>query len=284
MRTIACALLLLACLPASGQVAVELILDQKQFLRDESLPIKVRISNRSGQTLKLAEDPDWLTFQVENRDGSAVPQHEGPVVQEPFELESASAATRRVDLMRFFTLSRPGAYKVTASLRLKDWNQQITSKQENFDIIPGAKIWEQEFGVPRRDGPPEVRKYTLQQANYLKQLLLYARVTDARDTEVFRVLPLGPLVSFHNPEAQVDRASNLHVLFQKYARSFYYVVVSPQGEIQQRETHEYVGSSRPVLRADEFGNFSVSGGTRRRASDDLPVVTAESSNGSTAKP
>ena len=36
---------------AQAQVSVELLIDQEQFLRDESLPVKVRIVNRSGQTL-----------------------------------------------------------------------------------------------------------------------------------------------------------------------------------------------------------------------------------------
>jgi hypothetical protein len=273
MRKFGWALLLLACLPASAQVAVELVLEQNQFLRDQSLPVKVRIVNRSGQTLKLGETLDWLDFQVENRDGKPVIQREPPAIQDAFELESASAATRRVDLMPSFVL-QPGRYKVTVMLRLKEWGQEIASKPQNFDIIPGFKVWEQEVGVPVKDAPPEVRRYSLQQATYLKRLLLYARLTDKDDIRVFRVQPLGPLVSFSKPEAQIDKASNLHVLFQSGARSFYYVVVSPSGDVLQRETHDYAGKSRPVLRAGENGTFYVAGGARRRSADDLPATPA----------
>ena len=42
------------------------------YLRDESLPVKVRITNRSGQELHLGREADWLNFIVENRDGSLV--------------------------------------------------------------------------------------------------------------------------------------------------------------------------------------------------------------------
>ena len=52
--------------------AIEVVLDQAQFLRDESLPVKVRISNRSGQTLKLGQDPDWLSFNIQRLDGSCI--------------------------------------------------------------------------------------------------------------------------------------------------------------------------------------------------------------------
>jgi hypothetical protein len=284
MRIVVCVLLLFACLPGRAQVTVEVLLEQAQFLRDESLPVKVRITNRSGQTLALGEDANWLSFQVENVDGQPVVERGDPQVREPFLLESASAATRRVDLMPFFSLSRPGRYTVAAKVRIKEWGQEISSRPAKFDIIPGFKVWEQEFGVPAQDGAPDVRKYSLQQATYLKQLLLYVRLTDHLDDRIYRVQPLGPLVSFSKPEAQVDKASNLHVLFQSGARSFYYVVVSPSGELLQRETHAFAGNSRPMLKADDTGSFAVSGGERRRAATDLPLPTPESSNGPAIKP
>ena len=277
MRTIACALLLLACFPARAQVTIELLLDQSQFLRDESVPVKVRVVNRSGQTLTLGDDPNWLTFHVANRNGRPVVQRSEPAVEGAFELESASAANRRVDLVPHFSLSEPGRYVVTATVRIEGWGQAIVSPAKDFDIIPGFKVWEQEFGLPAKEGIPEVRKYSLQQAKYMKQLLLYARLSDDRDGRVFRVQPLGPLVSFAKPEAQVDKGSKLHVLFQSGARSFYYVVVSPYGELLQRETHEFIGDSRPVLRSTEGGGFGVFGGGRRRSVTDLPTAPVEPS-------
>ena len=275
MRTIACALLLLACLSAHAQVAVELLLDQSQFLRDESVMVKVRIINRSGQTLTLGDDANWLTFHVQNRNSRSVVQRSDPAVEGSFELESASAATRRVDLVPHFALSQLGRYTVSARVRIKGWGQEIVSASKEFDIIPGLKVWEQEVGVPNNAGPPEVRKYSLQQATCLKQLTLYARVTDNKDDQIFRVQPLGPLVSFAKPEAQVDKNSNLHVVFQSGARSFYYVVVSPYGDVMLRQTHEFSGNSRPTLRATEDGGFSVSGGFRRRSPTDLPPALPE---------
>jgi hypothetical protein len=59
-------LLLASILWSDAQVSVALVLDQEQFLIDESLPVKVRIANRSGQTLKLGQEPDWLTFAIES--------------------------------------------------------------------------------------------------------------------------------------------------------------------------------------------------------------------------
>src|SRR5206468_4599400 len=57
---------------AHAQLSVEILPDQEQVLKDESVPIKVRITNRSGQTLKLGNETNWLTFTVTSRDGLPV--------------------------------------------------------------------------------------------------------------------------------------------------------------------------------------------------------------------
>ncbi len=284
MRSVSLWLCLLAASLASAaaQVAVQVVLDQGQFLPSEPIVAAVRVANRSGQTLHLGQTQEWLSLSVEGRDGLVVAKtDEVPVVGE-FTLGSSRVVTQRWDLSPYFTLTRPGRYAVTATVRVKEWDKEFSSPAKGFDIIGGIKLWEQEFGVPlpsgAATGSPEVRKYSLQQANYLKQLKLYARVTDATDTRVFRVQALGPLVSFGRPEPGVDAQSNLHVLFQTGARSFRYCVLNPKGEEIRRETHDLTGS-RPHLKPKEDGSIVVTGGTRRVTLDDLPPPpSADSTN------
>lgn len=251
-----------------GQVSVDIVMDQEQFLRDESLPLKVRVNNLSGQTLKLGQ-ADWLTFLVQSQDGYSITRLAQVPVQEEFSLESAKAALRRVDLMPYYDLSRPGRYSVTAIVKIKQWDQELVSQPKTFDIVSGFKLWEQEFGVPGAKDAPEVRKYVLQQANYLKRLVLYLRVTDANETQVYRVFPIGPLVSFGRPEAKLDQSSNLHVLSQSGGRSFIYMVVNPNGAVLVRQRYDYT-ETRPVLRMAEDGKVVVKGGMRNITPEDLP--------------
>jgi hypothetical protein len=267
----------------TAQVTVEVLFDQEQFLRDESLPARVRITNRSGQTLRLGQQPDWLTFAMESREGSVVSKLGDAPVQEEFLLESSMVAVRRVDLMPYFDLSLPGRYRVTAMVKIREWNEEVSSKPKSFEIVRGTKIWEQEFGVPGTGAPPEVRKYALQQANYLKRLLLYVRLTDETENRVFKVFPVGPLVSFSRPEVQLDKQSHLHLLFQTGARAFLYAVINPNGQIVVRQTHDYA-RTRPVLKSQEDGQIFVSGGTRRVTSDDIPVSSAASSTNDVQAP
>ena len=118
---------------------------------------------------------------------------------------------------------------------------------------------------------PEVRKYILQQANYLRtQLRLYVRLTDASGAKTFRVFPIGPMVSFGRPEPQVDKFSNMHLLYQDGPRSFIYTVINPQGEVITRHTYEIYGGTRPRLQPDMDGKVVVTGGARRPTKDDVP--------------
>jgi len=270
-------LLAILCAPLShlfAQVTAEVVLDQEQFLVGEALPVAVRITNRSGQTLRLGNDPDWLTFSIESRDGFIVVKLSDAPVLGKFELESGQVATRRVDLEPHFALGRISRYQIIATVRLKDWKTQITTKPKSFDIINGAKIWSQNFGVPTPAGtpagPPEVRRYSLEQANYLRsQLRLYLRLTNADESRVLKVFPLGAMVSVGTPEHQIDKESRLHVLYRNGPRSFSYLVVNPDGDMILRQTHDFA-ASQPRLQLDEEGNVVVAGGVRRNTNSDFP--------------
>ncbi len=258
---------------AAAQVSVELALDQDQFLPSETLILTVKITNRSGEQLHLGEDPAWLTFNVESTDGFVVIKNgEVPVVG-PFDLESSQMGIKRVDLQPYFQMTKQGHYRVTATLRIKQWSSKMESAPKMFDIINGAKLWAQDFGIPNgTNGPPLARKYTLEQANYLsEQLRLYVQVSDPAEAIIYKVTALGPMVSFSHTEAQVDRLSRLKVLWQTGAQTFSYSVVNPKGTVAEQETYDNF-TSRPRLVVNGDGDVVVLGGTRRMKPSEYPAV------------
>ena len=263
--------LALALQSAVAQVTVDVVLDQQQFLVGEAVPMAVRVTNRSGETLHLGETADWLSIWVEgNRDFVVDKIDEVPVVG-PFDLGSSQVAIKRLDLAPHFNLRRPGHYAITATVRIKAWGAEFSSKATSFDVIKGITLWAEEVGVPRPGtAEPEVRKYALLQARYLRNLQLYVRVTDAAESKIFRLSTLGPMVSFGAPDAQVDKTSNLHVLFQTGARGFRYCVLDPAGKIIQRQVYDYT-ATRPRLALDEAHNIVVTGGVRRETATDIPI-------------
>jgi hypothetical protein len=270
------ALALLTFIRASAQVDVQVVLDEEQFLPSESVPVSVRITNRSGQPLHLGDDAGWLTFNVESADGFIVLKNaEVPVLGE-FDLGSSQVATKRVDLQPYFAMTRQGRYRVTATLHIKAWSAEASSPAKEFDIISGAELWSQDFGVPVPAGvtnrAPEVRKYTLEEANYLRsQLRMYVMVSDTSKSRVFKVSAIGPMVSFSQPEQQLDQSSNLHVIYQSGAKTFTYSVINPDGAILEQEIYDYV-ATRPRLGANQAGDIVVVGGVHRVKPEELPVV------------
>ncbi|MDB6025791.1 MAG: hypothetical protein JWM68_2014 [Verrucomicrobiales bacterium] len=255
-------------------VGIELALEQDQFLPDEELIAAVRIVNRSGQTLKLGKEADWLTFSIESLDKFIVSKIENPPVQAEFSLESSLAGTKRVNLTPYFNFARSGRYTVTATVKLSQWGTEVTSVAKTFTIMNGTRLQDIEFGVPLEGTAaqvPEVRHYILQQAIFLKQMRLYLRITDATRTKTFKLFALAPMTSFTKTEAQLDQFSNLHVLSQTGARSFSYTRINPDGQILSRETHDYTDTSRPVLKYNAEGQVRVFGGIRRITSSDLPA-------------
>ena len=278
--------LLASVVHLSAQVTVEVTLDQNQFLPGEDLPAIVRITNRSGQTLRLGSDPGWLTFSMESGDSYAVLKTGEVPVLGPFTLESSKRAIKVVNLAPYFNLVEPGHYSLTATVTVQEWNQQISSDHRSFDVIEGATLWEQQIGVPRPPGAtnpaPEVRKYRLQEANYLrKNLVLYLRLTDDAG-RLNKVLPLGPMLSFGQPEPQVDRSNNLHVLYQNGPHSFSYTVVDPNGNVIRRQNYDF--TTRPRLQADRDGNLTVVGGKRHPNAFDLPSPTTAETNAPVSTP
>lgn len=260
----------------SAQVTVELLTDQDEFLPGEAIPIVAKITNRSGQTLVFGREKGWLKFSVSAKEGYVGMRQEDIPTGEEFTLQSSEMAKVKLNLTPYFELNRPGHYQIMATVSIPEWKRQIKSDTKSIDVISGARIWEQEFGVPRAptdtNGPPELRIYALQEANYLKRnLMLYAQVTNSGGRNN-RVTPIGPMISFGQPTATVDKVSNLHVLYQNGPRSFRYTIINPDCEIIARQTYEY--TSRPRMIADADGNITVEGGTRRISPDDLPAPKA----------
>ena len=261
---------------AAAQISVEVVPEQDQFLPSESVPVAVKITNRSGQTLHLGADPTWLTFAVESADGFIVAKNaEVPVIGE-FNVGSSQVVTKHVDLKPCFILTRPGRYRIVATVRIKGWAEEMTSPAKNFDIISGVKLWMQDFGMAPATGPtnqePEVRKYTLVKANYLhSQLRLYVQVSDEAEAHIFNVINVGKMVAFSEPETQLDRFSNLNVLWQSGGRLFTYAVVKPDGTLARQDIYDYV-TTRPRLAMSDDGTVSVVGGVRRLPPEEMPMV------------
>jgi hypothetical protein len=264
-----------------AQVNVTLSTAQEQFLLGEELEVAVKISNFSGRKLTLGADAGWLAFHVAPKDSGLVKPTGDLEESGEFGLENATSGTLRYNLQNAFELDRPAQYRVTATVQIPG-GEAVTSAPLRFEIIRGARLWDRLVGVSGTDtnAAPETRKFIVQQANYLRSVKLFVRVTDASETATYRVIRIGPTVSFAKPQYLVDRQNRLHVLHQYDADEYLYHAINTAGDVEQR--HNYViADRRPELRVNDRGEVAVIGGVRRLTSADLP---APREVGATVKP
>ncbi len=259
-----------------AQVNIEVILEQEQYLRSESLPVQVRISNDSGRALRLGDDPEWLAFTIQDESGKQVLRTGEVPLAKPFTIEPTKTVRLRTDLMPHFDLSQVGHYTLNLKMRVPQLNEEISAKPTSFDIISGVTLWEKNVGVPGTD-PLVTRKYALQQATFFKQQRLYVRVTDATGARVVKVISLGQSLSMSRPETKVDNVSHLHVLFQNDRQAYLYGIVTTDGELIIRQSYEIAGR-RPQLRSEADGRVVVAGGQRKILLSDLPPARVANSD------
>jgi hypothetical protein len=263
-------------------VTAELELAQNQYLPDEDLQLKVKISNRSGQPVTLGQDDKWISFSIVGENNYLAPKVSEMPVSGEFTLLSGQIGRRALNPTPYYDLRKQGHYRISATIRIPQWNNlEIPCKSATFTVengVPLHGLANIQFGVPAPPGAtnalPEIRNYSLIKVAYLKELRLYFRLTDAHG-RTLKVYPLSGMLSFSEPEAQLDRFNNFHVLMQTGARSFTYSVVNPDGNLIARQTHEYA-YSRPTLKSTDDGRIFVMGGQRVASETDIPPTVAES--------
>jgi len=256
-------------------VTAEMSLAQDELLPDEDMQLKVRIENRSGQDLVLGQENDWIAFTVTGENNKLVGQLGDSAVSNQFTVSSGQVSTCTFNLTPYFSFRAPGHYKVAATFKVPQWNMEIPCKGANFAIVNGirlAKMPDFPVGVPVPQGAtntvPEGRRYFLEKADLGSGSKLYFQLTDESGSRTLKVFPIGRMLDFSDPEAQLDRFNNLHVLHQTYAKTFNYCVINPLGQILDRRTYEYT-DTRPKLSFFE-GSVFVAGGARRESTNDIP--------------
>jgi hypothetical protein len=278
------ALLLLFVSPLHAQlsgVTAALQLDQDEYLPDEDLQLKVRITNRSGQDLILGTDNQWISVVITGDNNFICPKLGDMPVQGEFSLLSGEVGTRTLNPAPYFDFRKIGRYRLTARVRIPQWGEEITCKPVFFTVgygIPLPSLANLQVGLPPAPGvsnaPPEIRFYSLLKASRMKDSKLYFRLNDSTG-KTLKLFPLARLISFSDPEGQIDRYNNFHVLTQIGAKAFSYCVLNPDGRWLERETFVY-SATRPVLHEDTEGHIYVTGGARQLSFDDFPPPISES--------
>lgn len=271
----------------NSPVTVEVVLEQDQFLPLEDIKVAVRISNLTGRTLRMGADNGWVKFIVETKDGLSVLPDSEPSVIGAFDLPTSKTGIKRVNLVPHFPVRQSGRYTVRAEVDVPGLNRAVSSRPVSFDIFNGTVLRSITVGVVRTNAAPgaagDQRTFLLQRKHNGQADQLYVRLTDQTTGNTLKVIPVGRLIAIGEPDVQVDQQSRLHVIFRVDSQTFRYVVVTPDGEVVRRQTHDF-GAGAPKLRMNDENAVVVSGGVRREMPSDIPGPARVEDNGGDKAP
>jgi hypothetical protein len=162
-----------------------------------------------------------------------------------------------------------GSYHVRANVYFSDLNKFFYSATKVFQVTDARPIWQKTVGIPEgMPGAGEVRTYSLLSNRFPNHTSLYVRVENKNNGVVYATYSLGRVIANGEPQAEIDRANQLHVLHCAAPRSWAYSHVGWNGELL-KQSNFLETKSRPRLRHAADGVIAVSGGM-------LNVPTAES--------
>jgi hypothetical protein len=273
MFRIQLAALFFALATAHAQVHVELSFKRLQYIAHEPILATVKIANNSGRDIDLHDDSGqhWFGFEINAGEGRLL----APLKQEaepPLHVEAGKTVTRKVNLSALFPVHDFGAYHVRANVFFPDLNKFFYSATKVFQVGDGRTIWQKTIGVPEgMPGAGEARTYSLLTNRFVDHTSLYVRIENKESGAVYATYSLGRLIASEDPQAEVDRANQLHVLHCAAPRNWAYSHVGWNGELLKHSTFLET-RTRPRLRHTAEGNIAINGGTL-----DVPIAESKRS-------
>jgi len=256
----ACVFLFVAA--AEGQIQVDLKFKRMQYIAYEPVIATLALTNLAGRDIELhdANGQPWLGFEVTGNEDQPVTLLSTETAQPPLKIEAGQRVTRQIDLASLYPVHDFGAYHVRAHVYFPDLAKFFYSGTRVFEVTDARPIWQQTVGIP--DGVAaagDVRTYSLLTNRFPDHTSLYVRVQDKDTGVVYATYSLGRSIAFEQPQAEIDRANQLHVLHCAAPRAWSYSRIGLNGELLTHSSFMET-KTRPRLVHSANGEVAVRGG------------------------
>jgi hypothetical protein len=169
--------------------------------------------------------------------------------------------TRQIDLGPLYPVHDFGAYHVRTNVYFADLAKFFYSATRVFEVTDARPIWQQTVGVPNGgSGAGDVRTYSLLTNRFPDHTSLYVRVQDKDSGIVYATYSLGRSIASEQPQAEIGRANQLHVLHCAAPRAWSYSRIDLNGQLLEHSSFMET-KSRPRLVHSSNGEVAVRGGT-----------------------
>ena len=253
--------LLICAAAAQAQIQLELKFKRLQYVAYEPVIATVKITNLAGRNVDLhdAEGQRWFSFEVTGAENRLVAPN-APAPEPPLRIEAGQTVTRQINLTPLYPVHDFGTYHVRANIYFADLSKFFYSQARVFQVTDARAIWQRTVGIPEGvAGAGETRTYSLLSNRFPDHTSLYVRVEDRNSGVVYNTYSLGHVIAFDEPQAELDRANQLHVLYCAAPRTWGYAHVGLNGELLKHSTFLQL-KSQPRLRRTADGLIAVHGG------------------------
>ncbi len=260
LLTVACVFLFIA--GAHGQIQVELKLKRLQYIAYEPVVATLGITNLAGRDVDLhdAEGQPWFGLEITGSEGQPIAPVTTDNKQAPLKIEAGKKVTQRINLTPLYPVHDLGVYHVRAHIYFADLSKFFYSQTKVFEVTEARPIWQRTVGMPDGAvGPGNARTYSLLTNRFPDHTSLYVRVEDKDSGIVYATYSLGRMIAFDEPQAELDRSNQLHILHCAAPRSWAYSRVGLNGELIARSSFMET-KTRPRLFHTTEGTVAVRGG------------------------
>ena len=272
MFRIQLAAILFLAATAQAQIQVELKFKRLQYIAYEPILVTVTIANNSGRDIDLHDDSGqhWFGFEINAGEGRLLAPLRQEAAEPALHVAAGKTVTRKINLTALYPVHDFGAYHVRANVFFPDLNKFFYSTTKVFQVSDARPIWQKTVGVPEgMPGSGEARTYSLLSNRFVDHTSLYVRVENRNNGVVHTTYSLGHIIASEEPQAEIDRANQLHVLHCAAPRSWAYSHVGLNGELLAHSTFLET-RTRPRLRHTPDGSIAVNGGML-----DIPVADSK---------
>jgi hypothetical protein len=260
-RVLPCLCILLFAAGAQAQVQVDLKFKRLQYIAYEPVVATVAITNLAGRDIELhdADGQSWLGFEITGSEEQPIGPLSAGNREPPLRIQAGQRVTRQINLTSLYPVHEYGAYHVRTNIYFSDLGKFFYSAPRVFEVTDARPIWEQTVGVPDGAGSGDVRTYSLMTNRFPDHTSLYVRVQDKDSGVVYATYSLGRTIAFEQPQAEIDRANQLHVLHCAAPRAWSYARVGLNGELLEHRSFMET-KTRPHLVHSGGGEVAVRGG------------------------
>jgi hypothetical protein len=254
--------LFLAVARGEAQIQLDLKFKRLQYIAYEPVMATLGITNLAGRDVELhdTEGQAWFGFEVTGSEGQPIAPIATGSTQGPLRIEAGQKVSQRIDLASLYSVHDFGTYHVRAHIYFADLGKFFYSASRVFEVTDARPIWQQTVGIP--DGvaaPGDARTYSLLSNRFPDHTSVYVRVQDRDTGIVYATYSLGRSIAFEKPQAEIDRANQLHVLHCAAPRAWTYSRVGLNGELLGHSSFMET-KTRPRLVRSANGEVAVQGG------------------------